>query len=510
MKGVKKIDYKYILSVLGFAFTPLLSCLLLCLRVCHTFNLNSIFIANSSWNDEIFYYKMIEGMAKYNMPLGYFGYNGSVANIGTLGPWNPVIMLLHVMYAKIFGWSMMSPIYCNILLMMISMTVFAMLVRPSLRQTLFICLLYCSHTFMTRYTLSGMMESSIYALVIVFLGISIKMYRNPDDIKIRYAIIMNAVLFLLFQMRPYFLLLMVLPGYFWYKKTHKKSAIIIEAVWSLFCCVISVFISRNFCAAFVEGMIKLGWVRTLLDSPMDGIHTIMYMLVSSIQEIWESFINGNIYKLPMGGIYFIYFIAIAYFICMLLANADDKKRKIWLSYWLFYFCAMFFAFIYLANVGNGVRYAAAFVLIFIFIYSFEAESVKKYALFLAAFLWAFGIKEADSCIYSLPAYTDEKEAALEKGRNDMIKADFCDLDSDIPWDNTVIWSISANHTYLYALPEGVGIELYFNGNIMENFTELQPKYIMTSIGDEVDLLCEQEEKEMIAEYGNVHIWRLRE
>lgn len=510
MKSGKKIDYKCILSVLGFAFTPLLSCLLLCLRACHTLKLTGIFIANSPWNDEIFYYKMIEGMAKYNMPLGYFGYNGSTADIGTLGPWNPFIMLMHVMYAKIFGWSMLSPIYCNILLMTISMVVFAVLVHPSLCQTLFICLLYCSHTFMTRYVLSGMMETPIYALIIVFLGISIKMYRKLDDIKIRYVVIMNIVLFLLFQMRPYFLLLMVLPGYFLYKKTNKKSTILIEAAWSLFSCATAVFISRNFCAAYTEGMIKLSWLKILFDSPIRGIYNIIMMFISAIWQILESFGKDNIYGLPMGGIYFIYFLVMAYFICMILFSADDKKKKIWLSWWLFYFCVMFLAIIYLANIGNGVRYAAAFILIFIFIISLEEVSVKQYAIFLAAFVCAFGIKEANSCIYSLPVYTYEKEAALEKGRNELINADFCDLDSDTPWDNTIIWPVTANHTYLYALPEGVGIELYTKEIIIENFEELRPKYILTNIGDEVDFLCEQEGKEMIAEYGYVHVWRLRE
>ncbi|MCM1262405.1 MAG: hypothetical protein NC313_06755 [Butyrivibrio sp.] len=510
MAGAKKIDYKFILSVLGFSLTPILSCLLLCLRTCHTLDLTNIFIANSTWNDEIFYYKMIEGMAKYNMPLGYFGYNGSTANIGTLGPWNFVIMLMHVVYAKIFGWSLLSPIYCNILLMTISMVIFAILVRPSLSQALFICLLYCSHTFMTRYVLSGMMETPVYALTIIFLGISIKMYRNLYDVKIRYVVIMNVILFLLFQMRPYFLILMVLPGYFLYKKHHKKSVVLLEIAWVLFSCGMAVFISRNFCSAYTESMIKLSWLKILFDSPIYGVYNIIIIFVSAIQQIWESFWETNIYGLPMGGIYFIYFIAIAYFLCVILLNKDNKERRRWLSWWLFYFCVMLLAIIYLANIGNGVRYSAAFILIFIFIFSLEVKSVKGYILALAAFVWAFGIKEADSCIYSLPMYTYEKEAMLEKGRNDMMKVDFCDLAADTPWDNTIIWPITVDYTYLYAIPEGAGIELYTKEINMEDFAGLQSKYILTSIGSEIDLLCEQGGKEMITEYGNAHIWKLRE
>lgn len=54
--------YGDIFTVVIFAAMPLLSCMLVCLQngIC----LNDIYIANSTsitWNDEVFYYKMIEG-----------------------------------------------------------------------------------------------------------------------------------------------------------------------------------------------------------------------------------------------------------------------------------------------------------------------------------------------------------------------------------------------------------------------------------------------------------------
>ena len=44
---------------------------------------------------------------------------------------------------------------------------------------------------------------------------------------------------------------------------------------------------------------------------------------------------------------------------------------------------------------------------------------------------------------------------------------------------------------------------------MADFESLLPKYILTNAGEEIDLLCSKKAKEKMAEYGNVHIWRLR-
>lgn len=39
------------------------------------------------YNDEVSWYNQVAAVVEYGKPLGYYGYNGSYAKIGTFGPW---------------------------------------------------------------------------------------------------------------------------------------------------------------------------------------------------------------------------------------------------------------------------------------------------------------------------------------------------------------------------------------------------------------------------------------
>lgn len=282
--NIEKLNYT--VSILSFALIPLIACFIMCLRDGIYFS--DIFIANSKWNDEIFYYKMIEALANYKQPLGYFGYNESIANVGRLGPWSPVLFIFYTIYAKVFGWSMMSPIYCNLLLMTVAMAIFALLVKPTRKQTVFICLIYCLGTIFTRYIFSVMPEVSIYALLIVYLGIFVKMCRRTGkDINLFYFVSLNILLSLLTLMRPYWLLLIILPGYYWYQTYRKRVIIVIEGMWSFSCILMYFAISRNLCAPYYTNIIKFDWLELLFSNPIQGIYNIIHIFLSSLWMILQ-------------------------------------------------------------------------------------------------------------------------------------------------------------------------------------------------------------------------------
>lgn len=505
------INIRDMAPVLVLASTPVLICLIVCFK--EGIMLNNVYLANSLWNDEILYYKMIEAVAEHNQPLGYFGYNESIANIGRFGSWSPALFIFYIIYAKVFGWSMMSPIYCNIALMTIAMGIFACLVHPTMRQTLNICLLYCSCMLITRYVFSGMTEVSVYFLLIIYTGITIRMMRE-DGFKIRYVVCLNLLAFLLVIMRPYWLLLVVLPGIYCYQKKKQKSIVICEILWLFSCAVIYFIISRDFCAAYYTEIVKLERYELLFIQPMQGLYRIIYILIFSIwrilQDIGEGIVNGD----PIGGIYALYFMAIAYFAYLLYKRFyGDNKNKIVLGFWMAYFCVMLLAIIYLYDIDVGGRHAMSFLLVLIFVIPIVETSAKRFAMIFFFCVWIFVIRATDNFTYQIPVYTEEKGNALQHGKEELEKVEFLNLDDADPWDNTIIWLLGdetmIDFTFLYALPGGTGIELCFKGYVLDNFKDLKPRYILTNIGEEVDLLCMQEGKERIAEYGNVHIWKLR-
>lgn len=225
----------------------------------------------------------------------------------------------------------------------------------------------------------------------------------------------------------------------------------------------------------------------------------------------EGVLHGN----HEGSVYLIFFVALFYFAYKIFAYKNTDKNKAWIyGCWLFAFCSMLLALIFVYDIQYGARHAIGFVFLFIIIFSFGETSFPKYMVVLVVCVWLFCIQTREVNICPIPVYTEEKADALQKGREELIDAGFIDYNSDNPWDNTIIWLYGdetvTDFTYFYALPAGTGIQLYFKEDgAVRRFEELQSKYIMTNIGEEMDSLCEKENKEIIAEYGNVHIWRIR-
>lgn len=92
--------------------------------ICEGVRISQIYLPASQWNDEVVYYKWVEGVVEYGVPQGYFGYNENHANYLNFATWSPVLNIFWVIFGKVFGWSFISPIFCNILLISLAMFLF--------------------------------------------------------------------------------------------------------------------------------------------------------------------------------------------------------------------------------------------------------------------------------------------------------------------------------------------------------------------------------------------------
>lgn len=126
---------KLIIQVIGFGLFPLVCAEIYCLKDAHT--ISDICLLTSYWNDELVYYKQVEAVVHYNLPQGWFGYHEAHAAMYPFAVWNPVVLIPWIIWGKLFGWNILSPIYANIICSMIAMAMFAALVKPSARQSVF-------------------------------------------------------------------------------------------------------------------------------------------------------------------------------------------------------------------------------------------------------------------------------------------------------------------------------------------------------------------------------------
>ena len=114
-----KQDKRYItlLKAVLMALLPLVCCLIR--TVAEGESIGQVYLPSSEWNDELFYFKQVEGIVNYGFPLGYFGFNESHALQLSFAAWSPVLVFPWILWGLVFGWNLLSPVICNIVLLTI-------------------------------------------------------------------------------------------------------------------------------------------------------------------------------------------------------------------------------------------------------------------------------------------------------------------------------------------------------------------------------------------------------
>ena len=104
--------YVTLIKSLLLGILPLVCCLVYC--GVQGRSLGEVYPPCSEWKDELFYYKQVEGIVNYGYPQGYFGFNESHALKLSFAAWSPVLVFPWILWGLVFGWNLMSPMFCNI------------------------------------------------------------------------------------------------------------------------------------------------------------------------------------------------------------------------------------------------------------------------------------------------------------------------------------------------------------------------------------------------------------
>ena len=94
-----------------------------------------------TWNDEDFYYKQVEAVLKYGRPLGYYGYQGSHAHIGTFGAHGFFILTPYVLFSALFGLNYYTIALVNNVLLAVAIFLAIVLLKPGKIQIIGLLLL---------------------------------------------------------------------------------------------------------------------------------------------------------------------------------------------------------------------------------------------------------------------------------------------------------------------------------------------------------------------------------
>lgn len=507
------------------AALPLICCLVSCAMQGRT--IGEVYLPGSEWNDELFYFKQVEGMVNFGYPLGYFGFNESHALKLSFAAWSPVLVFPWILWGLVFGWNLMSPVICNIVLMTVAVFLFVWLVQPSRKQMGILTLLFCLYTPFVRYMLSGMPEVICFSLLIIFYGLAISYGQKEAVGKLVWLFVLSGLLTL---MRPYMILFMLLPMCFWVRKKKWAGLIGSFAVIGV-TFVVYVLIKHYLGAEYFAPLFFTDWITAFLEKGfVGGIQNFFSTLYWKGKDFLSHTIQGYRSGLASGAFFGGYLTVMAVLLYQSfadwrrvrrkpesieiskkgsmdgkgeaagLSDAETKNQLVVEAHLAFSFVGMLFALLLMYKLTEGSKHLLTFIAAGIFVISLmRTRFYKKAVLVGATFAYLYSFMALDPYDYQVPF---EERERVEQVANwqDTFAEELAVTKEQVPcYDNVVIWvfsdvtaegSVNNKWQLLYGLPKGFGISCCYRDYVLEHFDTLQSKYLATVAGGEIDARCQ--------------------
>lgn len=471
------------------ALTPVISALILC--ALNGVAPHNIFSPASQWNDELLYYKIVGGTAKYGAPLGWFGYNDSHGALAPFGPWSPLTVAHYVVYAALFGWGYSSPFICNTLLCCAALAAFALLARLTLSQSALAAAFYCCMLPFARYQLSIMSECFFFAGCAMFAGLVFYVI-NAEKGKGRAAAsaAMLASAALLTASRPNYAVLFAVAGYALYKN-NKKAALIAVPLTAAGSLAAYFWTAKNLCASYLQPMLRTEVFGGFAEGVWSGTGRLICNVWDDIKDCLllagDSVVNPSSEN---GGT--AVFITLCAVVFALWVYAAVKKRdgRALLFVWLFALAAELLAVIVFSWPYVAARHLLPLTLAgaFVVIKCAEPRALKGAGIALVSCVSVIAsVGMLKDPYYALPEKNETRARRISSAESALAEAVELD-EGGVSWENTVIWAFDdgdgdskryADWGYLMAAPDGVGIDLVFYYYADAEFDTLQAKYLFT-------------------------------
>ena len=140
------------------------------------------------WNDEAAYLQMIKNCITTGQPVGYWGFNGNHAIVGTGGAWSPAIIWPYAIFALVFPITQGFVFYVNLFYITLANLIFWLCVRPSKWNCLKLALAQATSTVFILYLSVNMSEIFRYAFAIVIAGLLYHMFFREAKPVVKYVI----------------------------------------------------------------------------------------------------------------------------------------------------------------------------------------------------------------------------------------------------------------------------------------------------------------------------------
>lgn len=499
-----------ITTIFLFIMTPLISAALFCLKDGKA--ISDIYIPLGGWSDEITYYKQIEGILSHGMPRGYFGYNQSRAMYGTLGVWGIVPLIPYVIWGFFFGWNYCSPIYANIFLCVLALLGVYLLLRPKKRWMGMFSLFWFSNQFLNRYLLSGVIEASVTAqlMIVTALGIYLlsdtlrqerKEMHFPSD---NAALILCTLLICFMTLgRPYFGVLFLIP--FWKAWKDKRRVWLIMLPVLAIAVMVLFFVNNHFfCSTYFNNILSFQGVR---EEGFFGFFTqLFYSLIEIARLIWYAIR----YKGVGVGWYYL-LLGIELFVMMIACIRRKLCRRAippMFPITLIGNSLILLSIIEMYDLGVGARHILALIVANALLLVVETHLSVNGILAVICLFSIIQTGNADAPPYRDSVYAEYMEQLKEDFSNIVYVSD------NISYENVVAMptadhnaqnpdqGVSTYYGLMFAMPAGVGISLDFEDfydapeSIKAGYILVHPEGLIRGKLEALGMYCIYENEEL--------------
>lgn len=499
--------------ICAFLF-PLVVCLLHCWRLGG--GLWEVYLPNSQNNDDLFYFKQVQGVIEYGFPQGFFGFNESHANSFSFAAWSPLTLIVWVIWGKLFGFSISNYYWCNILFLSLALVFFVVQVRPKAKQMAGAGVLLLLFPGFSKYTLSCLVEAHMISYMIFYYGMALGYVRDRKRWKIVGMMVLS---FFLTCIRPYMVLFLILPGIFIFLQ--KKWLGITSTIGVGAISVISYFwITDKFTAPYFTPLFdKYLFGRFGVEGFWAGMRYLILESFKWMKELGEHMMASFTMGKFMGSNYCVLFL-ICIVMCIMAVLYRKHKNGLYTIIYIHYICSALISIgavlVIMGKVNEGSRHILAFIIVGCILTAYMScwKNVWQPVIIGGLILFLFYFYPDDGQDYQIPLRS--KERYEEQIAWDEI-ARKIELDSQAPsYENTVIWAFSDIIDGVYghmewqpmlALPEGVGISCCDLDYITYQFQELKSRYIMTATNGVIAGMCEDAQYKLVGSYEGVSLYR---
>lgn len=488
---------------------PLLLCIIYCLR--EGIWIGNISPAGSMNNDALFYYKQVEGMVESGIPVGFFGFNESHALKGSFAAWIPVVLLPWAIWGKIFGWSLASPILCNIILFSVVLGLLVWWIRPTVKQMLVTGAMMALFPGFSRYLMACLAEAQIFTGFLLMYSLALGYIRKPGKGKLITMFVLAGILS---WIRPYMLLLVFLPGFFLFRQK-KVPGVLVTLLVTAADAAIYFLMGHYWTAAYFTDLYDVSALKLFLTEGIGaGLSNLTAQAGYFVRTLLSYMKNSVTTGMFMGSNYWILFLL---FILLLPAVWRLWKEKEGLQLFVYIHflftaaCSTAALLILMQKINEGSRHIMSFILVGMLLLGLSSEirlkDLWRAAIVALMCIYLYHFFPDDGQDYQVPVYTGEarEEQVAWEEINSRIEID---LSGDPSYDNTLIWVFSDKigeevvympWHHMLSVPGGMGISCCTDSYLMDNWDNLQSRYITTLSDGEIAKWCEKSGFEKIGE-----------